>query len=197
MQNGRTEPDSLAPLVARVALGDEESLRALYEATGPLVLGLASGILKEETESEETLVDVFVQVWQQAGRYDPVRGSVVSWIAMLARTRAIDRRRRGLRNHVIALPSEGDRIGRYAPRETAPGPAEVFQGGEDRARMKQALAALPSEQRRAIEAAFYGGLSYSEVARELGEPLGTIKTRIRAGLAALRRNLSALTREIA
>jgi RNA polymerase sigma-70 factor (ECF subfamily) len=197
MQNGRSTLDPLAPLVARIARGDEEALRALYDDVGPLVLGLASGVLKEETESEETLVDVFVQIWQQAERYDPARGSVVSWIAMLARTRAIDRRRRRARQQVVALSTQDDRIGSHTPRETAPGPAEVFQAGEDRERIRQALDSLPAEQRRAIEAAFFGGLSHSDVARELGEPLGTIKTRIRAGLAALRRNLSTLTGEIA
>lgn len=197
MENGRSGHDPLAPLVARVALGDEESLRALYDAVAPLVLGLASGILKEEGESEETLVDVFVQVWRQAERYDPARGSVVSWIATLARTRAIDRRRRRASDPVIALPAQDDRLGRHAPSEPAPGPPEVFQGIEERDRMRRAVDSLPFEQRRAIEAAFYGGLSHSEVARELGEPLGTVKTRIRAGLAALRRNLSTLTGEIA
>ena len=197
MENDRPGVDRLAPLVTRAARGDEEALRSLYDAVSPLVLGLAAAILKEEAEAEETLIDVFVQVWQQAERYDPARGSVVSWIATLARTRAIDRRRRRARDATIALPAQDDRLDHHLPREPAPGPQEVFQGNEDRERMRRAVDSLPSEQRRAIEAAFYGGLSHSEVARELGEPLGTIKTRIRAGLAALRRNLSTLTGEIA
>ena len=197
MENGRSRTDPLAPLVERVARGDEESLRALYDAVAPLVLGLASAILQDESEAEETLVDVFVQVWRQAERFDPARGSVVAWVAMLARTRAIDRRRRRARDVVIALPATDDRLGRHTLREPGPDPAAAFQGTQDRERMRRAVDSLPAEQRRAIEAAFYGGLSHTEVARALGEPLGTIKTRIRAGLAALRRNLSSLTGEIA
>jgi RNA polymerase sigma-70 factor (ECF subfamily) len=197
MESSRSREDALAPLVARVANGDEEGLRALYDAVGPLVLGLASAILKEDSEAEETLVDVFVQVWQQAERYDATRGSVVSWIATLARTRAIDRRRRRSRDQAIALQPDEDPFGVHAPRELAPGPPEAFQLAEVGDRMRRAVDSLPAEQRRAIEAAFYGGLSHSEVARALGEPLGTIKTRIRAGLAALRRNLSVLSGEIA
>lgn len=187
--------DPLAPLLARVAEGDEAAFRALYDAASPRVLGLALRILRDRAAAEEAVVDVFAQVWRQAARYDASKSAVATWITTLARTRAIDlariqkRRTRG----EVAI-DERVAVGLL---DRAPGPAAKASGGEHAARIRHALDSLPREQRTAIELAFFGGLSHTEVAAHLDSPLGTVKTRIRSALATLRTTLSAVEGEIA
>lgn len=175
----------LSALARRAGTGDRRALEALYGETRSLVHGWATRVLRDPGDAEEVTIDVYLQVWNGASRHDPSRGSVRGWIGMLARSRAIDRmrrrQRRGAHEEAVAeLPvvaSEAD------------GPATLLAADEQRGRVGAALATLPETQRRAIVAAFYGGLSHAEVAASLGEPLGTIKTRIRRGLLALRERL--------
>ena len=184
--------DPLAPLVDRIARSDADALSALYERTSSIAYGLILSILREEDASEDALVDVYAQIWSQACRFDPGRGSVATWIATLSRTRAIDLRRARQRRRDLetGLPD-------HPMPDESPGPSERTQIHEEAARVRAALDALPADQRRALEAAFYCGWSHSEVARELGQPLGTVKTRIRTGLAALRRQLTTSRGEVA
>jgi RNA polymerase sigma-70 factor (ECF subfamily) len=177
--------DPLAPLVAKIAAGEEDALGSLYDAMGARVFGLARRILGDPSLAEEATMDVFTQVWMQAKKFDPTRGRVESWVLTLARTRGID-----------ALRARGRHLERTdgldsapEPRDEEPGPEEAHRSSERSRQIRKALWRLPAEQRQALEVAFFEGLSYSEVASALGLPLGTVKTRIRAGLAALRRTL--------
>jgi len=188
-----SDADPFAPLVARVAGGDAAALRALYDATSAHVFGLASRILCDREAIEETVVIVYAQVWKQAQRHDATRGSVLSWITNLARTRAIDVRRRYARR--VQNETRLVRAHFEALQDPAPDPFEASHGRERIGRVQRALERLPPDQRRAIDAAFYGGLSHSEVASALGLPLGTIKTRIRSGLASLRQALATVEGE--
>lgn len=174
-------------LLARIARGDESALGELFDAVAPRVLGLCRRILRDPGASEEATLDVFHQVWRQAGSYDPSRGSPVSWILLLARTRAID-----------LLRARTRRTGPEASIDEASGQADPTPDPEAQARtslraarVRSALALLSPDQRAAIEKAFFEGMSHSEVAESLGAPLGTVKTRIRTGLEIIRLALAA------
>lgn len=179
--------DPLRDTMHQVAAGNEAALGALYDATSPRVYGLALHILRDRGAAEEATLDVFAQVWRSGSRYDARRGSVIAWILTLARTRAIDLLRSRMRrseledslDSVLDVPDPGR------------GPEETSQDSSNARKLRVALASLSAEQRKAIEAAYFGGLSHSEVAHALGQPLGTIKTRIRDGLTTLRRMMAA------
>lgn len=188
------EPDLVASL-ARVANGDEAALRTLYDALAPRVLGLAQQILRDGAVAEDAVVDVFAQVWRQAARYEPIKGSVTTWVCTLARTRAIDLRRQRQRHTtreadlgVREIEELCDPCGTPLQAAAAMNRAEIVQ---------HALHELPREQRRALMAAFFGGLSHTEIAATFGQPLGTVKTRIRSGLAALRSALASVEGDVA
>ncbi len=177
--------DPLGALVSRMASGEEEALGSLYDATRGQVYGLALRILRDPHAAEEAVLDVYAQAWRQASRFEPGKGAVAAWLLTLARTRAIDllrtrARHRDRERELGEAPSAAD---------ASPSPLEASGATERAERVRGARRALPPEQRRAIEAAFFGALSHTEVARSLGEPLGTVKTRIRTGLHALRRAL--------
>lgn len=182
--------DALARLVPRVAEGDERALEELYAATSARVFGLALRILRDRPSAEEAVVDVYAQVWRQAERYDPAKGTVASWITTLARTRSIDlariQRRRTQRDTDVT-PELADTLS-----DPGAGPALAAAGGDHAERVRAALERLPRDQRVAVELAFFSGLSHTEVARTLCTPLGTIKTRIRTGLSNLRSALAAV-----
>jgi RNA polymerase sigma-70 factor (ECF subfamily) len=192
---GAALTDSLGSLMTAVAAGDRAAFRALYDATSARVLGLALQVLRDRAAAEEALVDVYAQVWRQASRYDPEKGSVLTWIATIARTRAVDVRR--CRSRAAGREASVDEVRLEAVRDTGPDPSDASADVERARLVRGALAALPREQRRALEAAFFGGLSHSEIADALGQPLGTVKTRIRSGLAALRRALAPAEGEFA
>lgn len=180
-------PDPHRTLLSRVAGGDESALAELLETVGPRVLGVCRRILQDPAASEEATLDVFHQVWRQAGSYDAARGTPMAWILVLARTRALDLLRSRTRKEV-----------REAPIEAASGRADSSANPEheaaisDRAaRVRTAMGLLSADQRAAIEKAYYEGMSHSEVAQALGTPLGTVKTRIRSGLETLRLALAA------
>ena len=174
-------------LLARVAMGDEEAFGRLYDLTSPRVFALALHILKDRGAAEESALDVFLQVWRQGERYEPAKGTPLGWLLTIARTRAIDARRTRQR-----------RVRREEPFEAALGlpdggatPEELSAGEQDAARVRGALAALTPGQREALVAAYFGGLSQTEIAQATGQPLGTVKTRIRSGLIRLQHELSA------
>jgi RNA polymerase sigma-70 factor (ECF subfamily) len=187
-------PDDLAATLARVALGDEAALKLVYDALSPRVLGLAQQILRDRAAAEEAVVDVFAQVWRQASRYEPLKGSVTTWICTLARTRAIDLRRQRMRHTSRETDIATDGLDPFLD----PGPSPLREAAaQDRAGVIQsALDDLPGEQRRAVVAAFFGGLSHTEIAAAFDQPLGTVKTRIRSGLAALRSALATFEGEV-
>jgi RNA polymerase sigma factor (sigma-70 family) len=168
-----------AELVCRIAAGDSFALAALIDETRPVVFAQALRLLGLRADAEEVTMDVYSQVWRKAGCYDPARGSVVAWLGNMARSRSIDllrsRARQQRSSEVLALEF---RNSSDLEDETA--------SSEVRRRMNQALDALPSEQRRVIELAYFNGYSVTEVAARLGVPLGTAKSRVRYGLKRLR-----------
>lgn len=179
-------PDS--QLVSRMAAGEDTALGDLYDRYGRTLYALALAIVREPADAEEVVVDAFGQAWRSAATFDAGRGSVGAWLATIARSRALDTvRARGRRarahERAALLSDEG-----VAAPIAAPGadPSRGVEYGEARRLVSQALAALPGPQRTAIELAYFEGLSQSEIAERLAEPLGTIKTRIRTGMEKLR-----------
>jgi RNA polymerase sigma-70 factor, ECF subfamily len=171
-----------AALLARIAQGDREAFGRFYDAFAPLALGLIRRILRDPVASEDVLQEVFWQIWQEAARYDPRRGSPEAWIVMRAKTRAIDRLRAMRRREktFVAPMDESVTQSSQVPAEN-PGVA-----AETRGLVRSALDGLPELQRRIVEMVFFEGMTQSEISSRLGEPLGTVKTRARLGLERLR-----------
>jgi RNA polymerase sigma-70 factor (ECF subfamily) len=182
-------------LVLRMQSGDERALGELYDRWFPIVSGLINRMLKTADDVEDVVEEVFWQAWRQADRYTPERGSVQTWLLTIARTRALDRLRatRRLREESIddATSVAENAVSAAAPA-SASNPLLDVELAERRLLVLAALADLPHEQREAIELGYFGGLSQSEIAEEVGQPLGTIKTRMRLALMKLRDRLSAL-----
>jgi RNA polymerase sigma-70 factor, ECF subfamily len=172
-------------LAQRMAVGDERALGELYDRHGRAAYALVYAIVGERADAEEVVVDVFRQAWQSAAQFDPARGSVGSWLVTIARTRALDLvRARGRRSRALERAVQLSEAGVAAAEP--PSADRDAERSETRRIVTRALAGLPEPQRRAIELAYFGGLSQSEIATQLGEPLGTVKTRIRDGMAKLR-----------
>jgi RNA polymerase sigma-70 factor, ECF subfamily len=170
-----------AALIQNIVQRDESALAALYDRYASLLSSLLNRILRDTQASEEILQDVFYQLWRNAAQFDPARGSLPGWLAVIARNRAISRLRR--RN-----PSEGDEL----LETTVIVPANLENALAQQqllGRVKGALENLSSEQRAAIELAYFEGLTHSEIASKTGDPLGTVKTRIRSAVESLKRNL--------
>jgi RNA polymerase sigma-70 factor (ECF subfamily) len=176
----------LVGLVRRVAGGSEAALEELYRAFEEPVYGLALRILRDERAAEEAAVEVFQRLWTRAATFDPERGKVPAWVLTITRSAALEALRARRREQAKSLALED-------ASELAldgPGPATSAASGETATRVDAALRALPREQERLLRAAFFGGQSYREVAVAFGQPIGTVKTRIRTALASLRRALA-------
>jgi RNA polymerase sigma-70 factor, ECF subfamily len=169
-------------LIRRVASGEQSALTAIYDATNRLVFGLILRIVIDRATAEEVLLDVYTQVWRQASTYDTNRGVPLAWIMTIARSRAIDRVRAGRQDQQRREPLES--IGEVSAAGISPEDASVYS--ERRRLLRTALETLSPEQREVIELAYYSGLSHSEIAVKLGQPLGTVKTRTRLGMMKLR-----------
>jgi RNA polymerase sigma-70 factor (ECF subfamily) len=171
-------------LVRSVAAGDQLALHALYERAHRVVFTLVVRITSNRETAEEVTLDVFHDVWRRASGYDPANGTVLGWIMNQARSRAIDRLRfEGRKKRVDADPDGWLRTGEMADSHDI---LELKQQGQA---LRAALTLLTTDERRAIEAAFFSELTHAEVAARLNQPLGTIKTRIRSGLHKLRQAL--------
>jgi RNA polymerase sigma-70 factor, ECF subfamily len=170
-----------AALIGRVAEGDQDALTTLYDATNRFVYGLLLRILGNTATAEEVLLDVYVQVWKQAARYDKRRGNPRAWLVTMARSRAIDR-----------IRAEGQAARREAQLEEAATMAATHDAERTAAHAEmqrlvcKALETLPREQGEVIELAFYSGLTHNEMAERLKLPLGTVKTRVRRAMIKLR-----------
>ena len=181
-------------LVGRMAEGEDIALGELYDRYGKTLYALALAIVREPADAEEVVADTFGQAWRKAAAFDPGRGSVGAWLATIARSRALDvvrARGRRARAHERAAHLSEDGIATPVAG-LGPDPGRGAERSEARRLVAQALATLPDPQRVAIELAYFEGLSQSEIAERLAEPLGTIKTRMRTGMEKLRGLLSPL-----
>ena len=170
-------------ILDRVADGDQAALAALYDRHGRGVYSLACRIVTDGADAEDVVQEVFTQAWQQASRYDQRRATVTGWLLMMTRARAIDRvRARAVRP---ATSSAADTPLPDLP-DAGPGTEAEAISAESAARLRQALDELPQAQRRAIELAYFEGLTQTDIAEKLKEPIGTVKTRMRSGLQKLR-----------
>jgi RNA polymerase sigma-70 factor (ECF subfamily) len=173
-------------LTRAVAAGDPEALRQLYERHSGMLFSLALKILGNRAEAEDVLQDTFVQAWKSAGAYDAQRSQPIGWLILLVRSRAIDRlRSRRTRGRTAEAYRE-------EPVDDPPLPAQEAIAAEARSLVRQAMSGLPAEQRIPIELAYFGGFTQTEIAARLGQPLGTVKTRMRAGMLKLREQLGGM-----
>jgi RNA polymerase sigma-70 factor (ECF subfamily) len=166
-------------LLARVASGDEGALGDLYDRFGRVAYGLALRVLRDERLAEDAVQEAFLAIWRQAASFRPERAKAQTWVLTLVHRRAVDLVRREERRRTETLE----------PGVEVPGGASAAEDADLRGRreaVQRALEQLPEEQRRPIELAYYAGLSQSELAERLGEPLGTIKSRMFTGLKRLR-----------
>src|SRR5258706_11643344 len=158
----------------------------LYDRYAPVALALAGRILGDRSEAEDVLQIVFTRVWQEAGRYDAAKGSVASWLLSWVRNGAIDRLRRREALRRAALHAVDAAQGHDSPPPDS---------SEEREKLTRAVADLPPDQRQVIELAYFEGLSQTQIAQKLGEPLGTVETRMRLGMNKLRQALPVLSGE--
>lgn len=171
----QTDPEGL--LLVRVSGGDQEAFAALYQSTGGRLLGLLVKMIQDRSEAEDVLQDIFVIVWKRADKFDPSKGKGLSWMVVIARRRALDHLRKRKRDQAKITES-------FSMIEQSSLPLSPRDQPID---LQDALENLPPAQREAITLAFSKGLSHQEVALFLNEPLGTVKARIRRGLAGLQR----------
>jgi RNA polymerase sigma-70 factor, ECF subfamily len=164
-------------LVSAIRSGNESAMATLYDKYSPIVYSVALRVLADTGAAEDVLQEVFMQLWRNPGAFDASRGNLAPWLAVIARNRAIDAlRRRQPETDIeeIIVSVEPDMAGDA-------GRAQAME------RVRGALSLMPAPQRSALEMAYFEGLTHTEIAEKTGEPLGTVKTRIRAGLTALRK----------
>jgi RNA polymerase sigma-70 factor (ECF subfamily) len=166
-----------AALIACIRAGDQSAMAELYDLYGGVVYGVALRVLANTTAAEDVVQEVFLQLWRNPGAFDADRGRLAPWLAVIARNRAIDSlRKRPMEDNIDEMPiSTGVNLEDEASQKLA---VEKVRG---------VMVQLPQDQRKALEMAFFEGMTHTEIAGKTGEPLGTVKTRIRTGLLALRK----------
>ncbi|MGA8145365.1 MAG: sigma-70 family RNA polymerase sigma factor [Candidatus Acidiferrales bacterium] len=180
-KTGADLPATDAALIQKITERDEAALAALYDRYAGMLSSVLNRILRDAQAAEEILQDIFYQLWCNASRFDPARGSLPGWLLVIARNRAISR----LRHHNPAVGEEiiENTIVLPFDLETSASQQQLL------ARVKGAMENLPNEQRAAIEFAYFAGMTHSEIAERTGDPLGTVKTRLRSALETLKRDL--------
>jgi len=175
---------STEDLLQRVATGDREAFAQLYDRTAPRVFGLVKRLLRDHSQSEEVTQEVFLEIWQTATRYDTSKGGAIAWMLTMTHRRAVDRvrasqasRNRDTRIGIRDFPTDFDSV------------AENVEVRIESERVKEAMMRLTELQRQAVQLAYFGGYSHSEVAAMLSVPIGTVKTRLRDGMIRLRDEL--------
>ena len=175
-----TTPEILAALMGRVAAGEREALRQLYDATSAKLFGVCLRILSDREESEDVLQDVYVTIWRRADRFDPTRAGVMTWLSTIARNRAIDRlRARG----PLAYAGQIDDMEIADDADSA---ETLLSAADDRNKLHGCLSELDHRTQQVIRTAFFEGVTYEALARNMDAPLGTVKSWIRRGLAKLK-----------
>jgi RNA polymerase sigma-70 factor (ECF subfamily) len=187
MPDPAVPPSADADLVARAAAGDERAIGQLYDRYGGVLYAVAYRITGQRADAEEAVLEAYAQAWREAARFEAGRGSVAGWLTMIARSRALDLVRARSRRDRITASAAADRPNTSpGMSEFRPDPAKALDHDERRRQVQEALATLSPPQRQAIELAYFEGLSQSEIAERLAEPLGTVKTRVRLGMQKLR-----------
>ena len=184
MQPERAQDNNDVEVIKAIAARDEAALALLYDRYRVVVFGLLMRILNNREEAEDVLQDVFLQVWRKADDFDETRGRPFTWLVTLARSRGIDRLRS------LATRERITEAGAKEVSEEIPDAASDTFKSEQRGLVNSALAQLPEEQKRPLMLAYFEGLTQSEIATNLGAPLGTVKTRMRSGLTKLRELLA-------
>ncbi|MCW1401095.1 sigma-70 family RNA polymerase sigma factor [Novosphingobium sp. MW5] len=181
-----TARNDLAEAIGRVAKGDRKALEFVYRATSAKLFGICLRISGDRGEAEDALQDVYVNLWNAAGRFDASRASPISWLAIFARNRTIDRlRRRGRLNATAPIEAAAE------VADAAPLADQALLAGEENARIHTCIETLDDKQRGVIRTAFFGGVTYAELAARQEVPLGTVKSWVRRGLARLKQCLEA------
>jgi RNA polymerase sigma-70 factor (ECF subfamily) len=176
--------------VARAAGGDEQAVGTLYDRYGGVLYAVAYRVVGQRADAEDVVIEAFAQAWRDASRFEVTRGSVAGWLTMIARSRALDVVRARSRRDRITASAAADQPQRSpAMGDWRTDPFDSYDHAERRQQVEAALQTLSPPQRQAIELAFFEGLSQSEIAERLKEPLGTIKTRVRLGMQKLRDSL--------
>lgn len=176
-------------MLSRVASGDAAAFEAIYDAHSGVMYGLLLRMLRTEQDAQEVLQDAMLQIWNRAKHYDPARGSEPAWIISITRSRALDRLRSRKTRSTREDEASRDRAIVIGDTEDATGVDYAMERERMRA-VRSALTELPEAQRTAVELAFFEGLTHTEIAAQLNQPLGTIKTRIQLGMRKLRERLS-------
>jgi len=174
-----------------VSRGDESALAALYDRYRLILFGLILRILHDRQEAEDVLQEVFFQIWRRANDFDPARGRAFTWLVTIARSRALDRLR------MLSSRSRFVEADEQTVSDEVTDTAQELVKSEEGQIVRQALDELPHEQRRALLLAYFEGLTQAQIAERLGDPLGTVKTRMRSGLIKLRELLRDRSRGLA
>jgi RNA polymerase sigma-70 factor (ECF subfamily) len=187
-QGGGSSAPDLADLMKACGRGDQAAFAQLYDATSSRVVGLAVRVVRDRAQAEEVAQEAFLEIWRTSGRFDPAKGSPLGWLLTIVHRKAVDRvrsaeasTRRDTTYHQRNQPVEHDST------------AEAATASLEARRVRQALASLTSVQREALELAYFGGYTHTEVATMLELPVGTAKTRIRDGLIRLRDTMGVAT----
>jgi len=179
--------DDMTAVLEAMCAGSVEAFDRFYERYAPLVMQVALRVMEDRMEAEDLCHDVFLEVLRTGRKFDRSRGSIESWLAVLTRSRGLDRLRRARR----ALPGgEEASFARAAELETAAAPEDLVVLRFQRAAIREAFASLPSRQRRALANAYYSEKTQQEMADEWNVPLGTVKSWIRGGIANLRKQMA-------
>jgi RNA polymerase sigma-70 factor (ECF subfamily) len=174
-------------MIARIGRRDQSAFSALYDRLSGPLFSLAMKMLGDPAEAQDALQEVFLQIWSRAGTYDPEQSSVFSWTVLLTRSRVIDRlRARDRRLRVVVESTAENKVAEATDASTVESAADTATKKDEAAHVRSLLNNLPEDQRQAIELAFFGHRTHHEIAAQLGQPLGTVKARIRRGLLKLR-----------
>lgn len=175
----------LAHLLSRVALGDQASFAEFYRQTSAHLYGVALRILKDTAAAEEILQEAYVNVWHHAGAYEVAKSQPLTWLTSIVRNRCLDQlRRREL--DTVPMTTDDDDAPLFDLPADAPTPAQMLLAGAEARSVRECVDALDAGPKQAIALAFYQGLSHSELAAHLREPLGTVKSWVRRGLERLK-----------
>lgn len=184
-------PSRDVELLSRIAAGDERALGELYDSTSALAFSLAMALLRDPADAEEAVGDAFAQIWRTAREFNENRGSLQAWVTTVVRSRALDRLRARRRTERVVLgASDIAQDLHQSAEDSAPTPDVATESAELGKQVAAAIAALTPAQQEALRLAYFEGLSQSEIAEHLREPLGTVKTRMRAALIKLREMLA-------